>query len=170
MPFSLRSAKTRQYLTFAFILAASLVLTPLAYMHFNPEEVFWRKGQQAFAAGDYEEAVRYYSRALQDGKVSYMLLDRLGDSYISTGSPEMGVVVFLKLRKKHPEDPYVTLKLALAYWAMNDSRKALETVEDALDLKAGWRNALFLKAGILTGLGEFEKAINIYGRILGEEL
>ncbi len=163
------SAKTRQYTGFALMLLFLMLVTPWAYMHFHQEEVLWRKGQQAFAAGDYEQAAEYYSRALKKGKISYMLLDRLGDSSLATGRPDQAREAFQALRQRYPDDAQVLLKLARACWSTNDSGQALEVVDHALELKSDWKNALFLRAQILTSQGKFEEAINIYYRILGEE-
>lgn len=169
MPLDFISAKTRQYTGFAVMLLFFMFFTPWAYMHFNQDEVLWRKGQQAFAAGEYAQAAKYYSRALEKGKISYMLLDRLGDSGLATGRPDQAREAFLALRQRYPDDAQVLLKLARAYWSISDSGQALEAVDQALDLRPDWKNAFFLRAQILTSQGNFEEAINIYYRILGEE-
>ena len=169
MNLDLFSAKTRQYTGFALMLLFLMLVTPWAYMHFNQEEVLWRKGQQAFAAGDYEQAAGYYSRALKKGKINYMLLDRLGDSSLATGRPDQARDAFEFLRQRYPDDARVLLKLARAYWSINDSGQAMEAVDQALEFRSDWKNALFLRAQIFTSQGRFEEAINIYYRILGEE-
>ena len=169
MTLDLFSAKTRQYTGFALMLLFLMLVTPWAYMHFNQEEVSWRKGQQAFAQGDYEQAAKYYSRALKKGKVNYMLLDRLGDSSLATDRPEQARQAFQALHQRYPDDERALLKLARAYWSISNAGQALDVVDQALELKSDWKNALFLRAQILAGKGNFEEAINIYYRILGEE-
>lgn len=169
MALSWNSPKTRQYLGFALMLLVLLVVTPGAYMLFNQEEVFWRRGQQAYAAGDYTKASESYARALERGKTDYVLLDRLGESYMATDRPGRALKVFQQLRQKRPEDPLVLTRMARAYWSADYSARALEVVNRSLELKQGNRSALFLRARILTSLGRYEEAIDIYYRILGEK-
>lgn len=163
------SPKARQYLGYILLLAALAALAPWAYTQLHREQILWRNAQQAFDQGDYSQAATYYLRAWEEGKKSPRILDRLGDAYLAAHRLQKARETFSELTRHYPGEPYAWFKLAQILWWEGSHESALKKADKALEKKPDWRNALFLRARILTSQGELREAIDIYYRILGEK-
>lgn len=160
------SPKFRQYtLYFAAVLVLS-VSVPLIYIQVNEDIVLFRKGEEKFLGGEFEDAADYFQASLDHGNRGLTVLTRLGDSYLALGRFEDALAVYETAGKIVPDNPYLFLKLAHVLSINGETAMALETVDDVLKDFPDWDQAKLIQARILAQDGRFQEAIDIYYQVL----
>lgn len=145
-----------------------MLLIPWLYLTLNHELVLFRKGENSFFSGDYEKAARFFIQSIHVGGATPKKLNLLGDSYLAMDKFVEALDIFLKLRTTVPEDLNAMVKLAQAHTLNHQTQNALLLLEEVLEKKPDHKIAMLWQARILTGEGDFDRAINIYYQLLGE--
>lgn len=161
--------RIHQYFLYGFILCILMVSIPWLYVTLNQDIVWFRKGEKSFFAGEYEKAAGFFIRSVQVGQPAPKTLNLLGDSYLAMDKFPEALDAFSKLRSMVPGDLNAMVKLAQVLALNREPQKALLLLEEVLEKKPDHKIAMLWLARILTGKGDFDRAIDIYYQLLGEE-
>lgn len=124
---------------------------------------YYNIGNAYFDVGDYDKAIEYYSKALEnDNPMENKIRYNLAVAYSESGRAEDGLVLFEYLLREDPENIKVLQSLAYTYFLMGDKEKSLHYYDQVLLLFEYDSIALFNKALILIDIEE-EKALELQG-------
>ncbi len=161
--------RPRQYLVFLSCLALIVVSLPFLYHHMHQEQVLFHHGQKALASDEYSRAVTFFEQARQAGLNSTRLLQKMAQVKMRLRRWSQAEEAYRQLLHKQPEDVYLQLELARILFIRGELRQAMERVQSILEHKPDWPKALYLQGKIYTARGDFEAAIWVYKKILGEK-
>jgi tetratricopeptide (TPR) repeat protein len=85
-------------------------LTPISFA----QDDSFKKGNEAYKKGDYQEAIHYYEKALTGDKHSPQLYYNLGNAYYKTNKIAPSIYYYEKALKLAPKDKDIKNNLALA--------------------------------------------------------
>jgi tetratricopeptide (TPR) repeat protein len=122
------------------VLAAAALASPLCADEVQPQSAFFA-GNQAYAAGQYDAAIRAYESVRDAGRDSAALEFNLGNAYFKAGTLPRAIASYERARRLAPRDPDVQANLAYA-------AELAQVQEEAPPL---WRRLLFPFAGRATG-------------------
>lgn len=86
-----------------FITLCVCCLSMLSSLAIEPDRLFF-KGQEAYDAGDYIEAVEWYEQILEDGSYSAELFYNLGNAYYQQGDPGRAILNYRRAERLMPAD------------------------------------------------------------------
>lgn len=95
------------------LLAGALLLAASARAEAPTHAAFFQ-GNQAYAAGRYDEAIAAYERARAGGQESAALLFNLGNAYLKRGDIGRAIANYERAARLRPRDPDVAANLAFA--------------------------------------------------------
>ncbi len=98
-------------------------------------EDWMNKGKEAYQAAKYEEAVNYYSKAIEmDPKLDKALFNR-GSSYYKLENWEDARSDFVKFTKTHPVAHEVFFYIGMTYLRQKDYTNALPQFDKAIEIE-----------------------------------
>ena len=130
-------------------------------------QTFLNKGQAAYDAGQYNEAVIQIKNAIELTPKSLAAHRLLSQVYLKLGDARQTFSTLLKIEQLAPEDLDNTARVASFYLLGRQVEEARRRVDDILSENPDHIQALYLKAGILSnGQENLPKIKEIYSRIL----
>ncbi|MFO7717137.1 MAG: tetratricopeptide repeat protein [Thermodesulfobacteriota bacterium] len=160
--------KTRQYLLFCVCLVLLAIALPFAYHTWQRGQVLLHQGQTALAAENYAQAATYLERAHRAGLDSVRLVHQLAQANIQIGRWDEAEEAYRALVHNNPDKLEFQLELAQVLFVRGHLQQAMQRVQSILAQRPKWSQALYLKGKIYTSAGDFEAAIAVYRKILGE--
>jgi len=131
----------------------------------EPEEKDEIAGQIAFSFMDqqkYEEAIKYFSLALQINPSHVSCLFELGNCYKQSSKYREAEKYYKRFLDKQPFSLHGWFFMGVVLKYQDRFEEALEALDFALAINDQYSNALLLKADIFTFLERFEEAIETY--------
>ncbi|HMB30808.1 MAG TPA: tetratricopeptide repeat protein [Desulfohalobiaceae bacterium] len=165
-----RTIKSRQYTVYFVVLFLCACSSFFGYHYFESEFVYFRKVENALTSGNNTLALKYFNQAQQAVLHSRRLGLQLGNLFLANNQFKKAEKIFQSLLISRPKNISIRYKLALVMNINGRHNQALKLVNQLLKVKPGSHQVLFLKAKILTSLGDFDQAILIYREILGESV
>jgi tetratricopeptide (TPR) repeat protein len=123
---------------------------------------------KAEAESHYRAAARYFE-ALRDTPAVASQLAAVGQMLIAQQRTWDAVGMLTAARDRTPGDPVIQTDLALALWALGESRAAVSTLNDVLANDGGNTVALRARGEILAELGEAKAAMHDLNRVTLDE-
>ncbi|ACV68807.1 tetratricopeptide repeat protein [Desulfohalobium retbaense] len=168
LPQSLLRPKVRQHLIFCVCLVLLAIALPFAYQTWQRGQVLLHQGQKALAAENYAQAATYLERAHRAGLDSVRLLHQLAQANVQIDCWDQAEEVYRKIVHNNPDKLEFQLELAQVLFVRGHLQQAMQRVQSILAQRPKWSQALYLKGKIYTSAGDFEAAIAVYRKILGE--
>jgi len=108
--------KGPSYHTSASVIALLLMLSPLCLraQEMSYPDSLWQAGVNAYAAGDYESALRDWEDVAETGLTSRELLYNLGNAYVKSGEIGKAVLSYERALRMDPSDADVKYNLEFA--------------------------------------------------------
>jgi tetratricopeptide (TPR) repeat protein len=116
-------------------------------------------GLRALENQQYEEAIQYYERAIQEGIVSDQIYSNLGLSYRKLGRSAEAEKAFLKALEVNPQRTEALTNLGHLYHQKKEYSKAIDCFNKALDLAPNLMDVRFALSEIYFRLHELEKLV-----------
>lgn len=124
----------------------------------------FRQGVEADRAGDAEQAIRGYTRAVRkDPGLANGYFNRAID-YAGAGQYTRAVQDCEAVVRLDPEDAQAHNNLGVALAALGENRPALESLSHAVRLDPGYADACYNLGNIRAALGDPESAVRAYSR------
>lgn len=130
-----------------------------------PEEIsseYYNIGNAYFDVGDYEKAIEYYMKALDDNHpMVNNIRFNLAVAYTESGRVTQGLELFDSLLIQDPDNMMVLQSKAYAFYLLGDDDNSLEVYNRILDVFEYNETALFNKALILmdSSVSEAQQAL-----------
>ncbi len=152
-----------------FVLLAIAGLTTLSYHWVHRDRVAYWRGENSFAAGDYNRAIRYLA-PLQEKKGfrEKGVAVRLGTAYLALGDDAKALPLYEKLVIQEPGNPSMVQALAALYARADRFDEAIGLYRRLLHVRPEDPSVRILLASPAGG-GHFEEAVEQYRRALGDE-
>lgn len=161
--------KTRQYTLYILCLTLLAIFLPIIYTHIHMDQILYRQGRQALTANTYAKAASLFEQAQRAGLDSNELFQAMAHANMSLGRWSEAEAAYRQMIHLQPEDLELKMELANILFVREEFNLAMDQVQSILQHKPDWSQALFLKGKIHTARGDFEAAIQIYQKILGEK-
>ncbi len=124
-------------------------------------------GYEKYNQGDWIKAREYFWKMEElDVTDKFNEWDRIYDTYLKTDQPDSAEIVLRMGLEEHPEDPYLNATLGFFLKAKQELEPALDLYLVALESEPENVEYLRKTAEIYEGLGQYEKAIETYERLL----
>jgi len=133
------------------------------------DQILYRQGRQALTANKYAEAADLFDQAQRAGLDSNKLFQAMAQANMSLSRWSEAEAAYRQMIHLQPEDLVLRMELAKVLFIRKEFSQAMDQVQSILQHKPDWSQALFLKGKIHTARGDFEAAIHIYQKILGEK-
>jgi len=154
------------------ILSAGLLLamaTSVLFLRINPDASLIRRGNQAYARGDYAKAADIYERArmTSDGGETLLLREleaRLEAADFRKAGKNLELLIVL-----NPENPDYRKRLAAVYQALGEADQAVATWNEYLAMRPADREGYYELAMAMSRNGNTEKAKILLKRLLEED-
>jgi tetratricopeptide (TPR) repeat protein len=113
---------------------------------------------------DIQEAIRYYEKAVAypTDDLSLVYLQRLGDLYLINHQPDKAIGCFQKIAVHDPDNIPAQQKIALCYMALENKKKALETLKNISGRVSDNADLYYYLGELYDTLGDQEHAIESY--------
>jgi tetratricopeptide (TPR) repeat protein len=115
----------RQLLAYALMLAGAALLSMFLYRQFNPEWVCFSKAEKLFVKRDFQAAMPFYRKALEQGLRVPVAYSRLIECGSSAGDPEGSVNVLRGVVRSSSDDRTARLSLARALGRADHTDEAI---------------------------------------------
>jgi tetratricopeptide (TPR) repeat protein len=115
--------------------------------------------QANFETGSDSAASRLIERVQEDDKANPRSHEIAGMIALKKGKRQLAQTEFTYALAGHPNDPDFFVKVAGVYLSNSEAQNAESLLDQALTIKADHPGASRMKAGILVGRGEFNKAL-----------
>jgi tetratricopeptide (TPR) repeat protein len=129
---------------------------------------YYKRGDNAFVSGDYRNAIKEFTKAIElDPRIAMAYLDR-GRSYLALDEPQEEEVIqaikdFTDYLKLKPTDKYVLMFRALAYHSIKKYKEAIDDFTTLIEAFPDNRGELYYSRATLYELsGNTKKAIEDY--------
>ncbi len=110
--------------------------------------------------GQYEQALADFSAALGLDPANAQIFIRRARVNIKIENYDDGLADLLLAKKFDPNNPRIALYLGNLYFDINEHDLSLDAVNQALELKEGYSDALMLRAKILTQKEDYDGALS----------
>ena len=158
-----RKAKRRKRLILSATVSAAVLLPLVAATAYRPEVTkaydnhavgYNNLGTEAYARGDYSEAVRYQELALEESPAMVPARLNLGRSLLAAGEHTLAEEELLPLRKSRLDPVRLELLIAEAQRGGGDDLAALETLQRASEAPFADGNILAALSRLYLDLGD----------------
>ncbi len=143
------------------------IVTTLVYHKTQQVDINYYQGHRLFEKGRYDQAIKFYKKALTQKESHTASLKELAYSYQWTGKHSDAIAVFRKYLSYKPQDNAIKKSLAETYAWAKDYQKAIALYEEVIKAKADI-DAMRKLAEVLLWTGEYGKSIDISRTVLKE--
>jgi len=131
--------------------------------YFPPQEyyawVHYLNGRQSYEKGEYQEAIKYFERALNLDQKFSRLWFLIGMTFLSQSNQEKAIEALNEYLKRVPEDYWPLIYLAEAYEKNNQLNEAFTTYNQAIDLNDSRPEGFIGLGRVALNFGNYEAAI-----------
>jgi len=108
----------KRFFSYGFLIPAILIISQLFIQPVQSAQsgvdYFFEQGNTAYKAGNYQEALQWYQKILDQGFESGQLYYNMGNSYYKLNRIGKAILYYEKARKLMPDDPDLKFNLELA--------------------------------------------------------
>ncbi|WP_323845484.1 tetratricopeptide repeat-containing sulfotransferase family protein [Microbulbifer magnicolonia] len=127
------------------------------------------QGFSALARGDYEIAASNARRVLEQVPTDRAALTLLGRLALISQKPEGAIGYFLRVLEQPEQVAATWLDLAQAFTMLRDTSRALDSLEQALQIEPSNISALLAKGSLKLSLGEELEAARLFSEVLNAD-
>ncbi len=124
------------------------------------------KGSDSYGIGEYEQAIDYYSRAIEFDPKYSIAYNRRGSSYGSLSQYMKAIRDFNKAIELDPKSSHAYYNRGLSYHKFGQYEKSLKDFNKAIELDPKSSHAYYNRGLSYHALGQYEKAIEDYNKAI----
>ena len=149
----------RHHIYFNFYLCMTLlVIACLPAVAAQDFDYWYDMGFDSMMFGEYEEAVEYYTKAIEIDPTYVFCYDDRGRAYANLGQYDLAIADFEKAIEMDPDYSSPRNSLAMTYYRMGDYENALESIKVALEIDP--TSTLYnARADTYRSLGRYDEAL-----------
>ena len=121
-----------------------------------------QKGDRYSSLQDYEEAVKWYDKALKSDSQYFDALDGKGTALSSLGKYEEALECYYKAARVNPSDPGILNSIGVAIGSLGKYEEAITWYDKALEIDPNYMYSLYNKALASSNLKNYEQALEWY--------
>ena len=129
----------KRNITIIFIITLLTFLTAFTYHLTQQADINYYQGHRLFLKGNYEQAIPFYVRAVEEGSARMETYKELAYCYLWTGNSEKSIQLFNDIAAQRPDDFKIKGSLAEAYsWNRNYTEAIKIFKEIVLKTNSPW--------------------------------
>ena len=116
--------------------------------------------------GDYQSAIKEYSKLVNNEPSNATTLKTLGSMYLKNNEPQNAIYTYQKILEFAPQDFETHYKIGNAYFEKNDFTGAIKNYEKALKLNPSFFQALYNLGNTFLSVKKFDKSVELFKKCL----
>ena len=127
---------------------------------------FFKLGNQSYQKGDYDEAIKHYSKAIELDSNYVSAYYNRGSAYGQKGGHNLAIADYSKVIELKPDYVGAYFNRGLAYWAKREYKRAIENYDKVIELDPDYVGAYYNRGLAYRAEGEYKRAIEDFSEAI----